>query len=64
MLQFAYAETERPIGGRPRNQACINRILIVFGMELSGFMIFPHSLLKLSFHLEFTQMKIQVQLWL
>lgn len=47
-----------------KSSTYINRILIVFGLELSGFMIFPHSLLTLSFHLEFTQMKIQVQLWL
>lgn len=46
-----------------KSSTYVNRILIVFGLELSGFMIFPHSLLMLSFRLEFTQMKIQVQLW-
>lgn len=46
-----------------KSSTYINRILTVLGLELSGFMIFPHSLLTLSFHLEFTQMKRQVQLW-
>lgn len=46
-----------------KSSTYINRILKVLGLELSGFMIFPHSLLTLSFHLEFTQMKRQVQLW-